>query len=505
MFPLIRTLCLACALGLATSILWPASMRADTVILNDGTEIEGRLIEETDAYVRLEYQVSKTIKDIKIIQRTDIKQITKETPDSLLYAKMKEAMPPGDRLNVSDYEELLTMYPRRFATEFPSSPLLPLVREIETQLEEEKAKVSAGSVKLDGKWVTPEEIAADPYNHQARLLAADIQALLKEGKTTEALHQFEILEAEYPYSTAIATLYAPVLKTLGTYEATIKRAIAENPPKLAAREKELASLDPQGRTVAEEAFKRDMETFHKEWEAAKALKQKWLPTNTWDKKSLDEAAKVIASEKTRIEKIDTAARGKAAALLATAFSALSGGRIEAADLQIKKASEAGVDSKTVADFRAKLATAKAAADATAALEAAKNTPPPKVEEPAATEPPMKEEPKEPTPVAADPPAEAEKTEKPKADPPAPKKEVADSPMKGTSRDLSGLIDPEETTEPEKKAEPAISFQTILFILIGAMIVITVLAKVFSKPAPEDFEEAVSEDDEDEDASENQER
>ena len=69
------------ALFLLATLATPTS--ADTVILNNGNTIEGRITLETDDYIKIEVAVSATIKDEKIVQRTDIKEIRVQSAEDL--------------------------------------------------------------------------------------------------------------------------------------------------------------------------------------------------------------------------------------------------------------------------------------------------------------------------------------------------------------------------------------------------------------------------------------
>ena len=57
---------------------------ADSIKLKNGTVLEGKILEETPDSIKIEYNLTKSIKDIKTIKRSDAVEISKEysTDDS---------------------------------------------------------------------------------------------------------------------------------------------------------------------------------------------------------------------------------------------------------------------------------------------------------------------------------------------------------------------------------------------------------------------------------------
>ena len=73
-------------------LMFLASASADTVLLNNGQSVEGKIVYEDDTYYMLEVQVSKGIKDEKKILKSDIKSITKQEPDIEEFADRKSVV-----------------------------------------------------------------------------------------------------------------------------------------------------------------------------------------------------------------------------------------------------------------------------------------------------------------------------------------------------------------------------------------------------------------------------
>ena len=69
---------------------------ADSIKLKDGTVLEGKILEETPTSIKIEYNLTKSIKDIKIVKRSDAVEISKEAEDEkafnqlIVYGKDKD-------------------------------------------------------------------------------------------------------------------------------------------------------------------------------------------------------------------------------------------------------------------------------------------------------------------------------------------------------------------------------------------------------------------------------
>ena len=69
---------------------------ADTITLKDGTKLEGKILEENPSTIKIEYNVTKSIKDIKSISRSEIKEITKVSEDEIAFDSIKSLLPTDD-------------------------------------------------------------------------------------------------------------------------------------------------------------------------------------------------------------------------------------------------------------------------------------------------------------------------------------------------------------------------------------------------------------------------
>ncbi|MEC7222883.1 MAG: hypothetical protein VXW02_01300, partial [Verrucomicrobiota bacterium] len=56
-------------------------LSADSITLKNGTVLEGKIVEENPQSITIEYKVTKSINDLKTVNRSDIAKIEKEPED----------------------------------------------------------------------------------------------------------------------------------------------------------------------------------------------------------------------------------------------------------------------------------------------------------------------------------------------------------------------------------------------------------------------------------------
>jgi tetratricopeptide (TPR) repeat protein len=163
----------ACALGAA--LLVPTPVRADIVVLSDGTRLEGEL-ERTENGYNVTTAAGKTVKVTSSqIKSVEVKpQTTNDDAKKRLESLRKSAENMADlKLIITRYKEYLT----RFAgTDAADDALADL-----KAWEERQAK---HMTKAGGKWVTPEELGA--IQAEAQESAVKARDLVAAGKLREA-------------------------------------------------------------------------------------------------------------------------------------------------------------------------------------------------------------------------------------------------------------------------------------------------------------------------------
>ncbi|MFP6872172.1 MAG: PTPDL family protein [Verrucomicrobiales bacterium] len=445
-------------------VLSIATLSADTLKLKNGTVLEGKIVQETPESIQFEYNISKSIKDIKTISRADIKIIDKEDADEIALNEIKKILPTANLLTADDYDKILAGKPADFMANFKTSKLKALVQDVIDQLLEEKAKVEANGVKIDGNWITEEEVKIDPYNHNARILATRMKASIGNHKYFLAFTQFEKLEEKFEFSTAYTESIAAIVEALPKYEARLSQYRRNQPLRIAQREKDLKSMEDDDRIQTQAAFAAKLKLFRTLRKEAQERKERWTPVSEWDLPSISETLEEIAKETKRLTQLDLTKTRTAATMLADASKHLAANKLVAAKSRLEIAQENGANGDIVTDLAERIGTARKAAlaaEAAAAAAAAAVAVAVAVEN--ETTPPENNNPKPP------------KSGKHPVNPKKGKQNTDNNEPAATSNNAAGNDSEENQEEPE-----GLSFQLLLIILAGVLLLMTVFAKVFVK-------------------------
>ena len=140
-------------------------LNADTVTLNSGDVITGRILAESDTNVTVEIaNARRTIVSKRIILKTDIKGIIRETAEKAQemadYATLAQfKLYPNQELTEAQYAAGISAF-QGFLQANPTSGYAAELSNRIVVWQTEVSNVQSGQVKFANKWMTPEEKAA---------------------------------------------------------------------------------------------------------------------------------------------------------------------------------------------------------------------------------------------------------------------------------------------------------------------------------------------------------
>ncbi|MDZ4402418.1 MAG: PTPDL family protein [Prosthecobacter sp.] len=323
-------------------------LHADIVTLKDGKRLEGNILSETPTAIRMRYKLTPKIWDEKDIPRSEITEILKQKPEEVELIELKKLLPTPDLMTAEKYEQLIQDRLRPFVNRYPGTKEAAEVEKLVTDVQEEKEKVVGGGIKLEGRWLSPDEAKADSYNIKAYALRAAIMEKAEAKDFNGALKEFEKLAN--PTSGYIASVYYPkaveeILAILTKQEAQIEQMIKDQPTLQKMRDESIKKLIEPDLTRFKDAISREKE----QWKTAYDMERKsskWFTPNKYDLPSLKVLSKNIITEKTRLKEIDIATITKVNEAIARLMQAdLKAGQ-DAGEL--KKMGEAILEGETAA-------------------------------------------------------------------------------------------------------------------------------------------------------------
>jgi hypothetical protein len=300
-FTIMKTRTIASVCLLATSLV----TLADTFIMKDGTTLEGVVLREEGANYVVEVNVTKSIKDERIIPKADVTKIQREQVDLTAFEAIAKLFPAPDLLTADEYALRIRAF-EKFLTDHRGSPKTKEAREIVTNLKAEANEVLAGGVKMNGKIVPPSEYRANAYDLDARIQEAKIRAMIKEGRYLASLRAFLEFSRDFRNTSAYTSILPVITQVINTYMAEVTQTLETYDARVKERSLGLQRMPSADRASTENAISEETANLEAQLKAEKEAKVGWVTTHPFLKASLDETITFGKQELTRISATSTA-------------------------------------------------------------------------------------------------------------------------------------------------------------------------------------------------------
>ncbi len=300
----------AVAAGCVALAVTPAV--ADYVKTKDGKVWSGTIVSEDASSVTIRTAIVGKILDNKVIPRSDITEVKKQTPDELAAEEIKKLIPTEDFLRPSDYTKLIQDGPAEFLAKHPASRFRAEVEAVKKTLEEERALTQRSQRKVEGKWLSGAEMQALSYNVEALRQLRDLEKLAAEDKYRESLLQFAELEAAGKFSPSYPKAIAIAKQVAEKYAAWLSQEVKSIPQKTRLAADSLGKMTPDEKRAAQAEREKVRRDFQAKLAAEKKDKIKFSSVLETDLNSLNNASKEIDTEMKRLLSLDVPAITKTA-------------------------------------------------------------------------------------------------------------------------------------------------------------------------------------------------
>lgn len=288
---------------LGSALLAPAG---DVIKKKSGDMLDGTIVKESDTEVQIQVDLGG-IKELVKVPRAQILQIIKATPDLLEFTRLKTLSPSEDGMSDQKYNKILTEDLLPFVKKYPASPYKAEVEKIIETYKEEMAKAKAGSQKIEGQWVTSQELDWNSYNIEARLRRVQFDQLLKKKDYLPAYQILHGLEENKSASVETIKALESFKAVIPAYNEQLDLAVLQQPVVAKQTEESLKSLTAEKRKDFEVAKKQQAEDFKARLDEAKSQRLGITPVDPLDLKSIQDAKVGLQKETDRISKLNLAA------------------------------------------------------------------------------------------------------------------------------------------------------------------------------------------------------
>lgn len=304
-------------LSLAIATASTGLLHADFVTLKDGTKLEGTILEQTDAGVKIKYKVTAKIYDEKFVPAADIASVLKEKPEEVEIKELRKLVPTPDLLTAEKYEQIIQDRLRPFVNRYPGTPESSEIQKMIDELQEEKEKVVAGGIKMDGKWLSSQDARAEKYNIDAYAIRNKMNELAAANDFAGALREFEQFNARgsnHKISIHYPKAVEEAIAILTNYEARLSQMDRDQPTLQKSRDDNMKRLIEPDLSRAKNAIEKEVTDAKNKYDAEKK-EYRWATPYKYDSKQIKEQSRLVTTEKTKLGKINVDQYAKAAEVL----------------------------------------------------------------------------------------------------------------------------------------------------------------------------------------------
>lgn len=308
-------------------------VQADRVHFNDGRPPkEGKVVFNTPSVVELKWEKRPGIFQTDRFLKANIERVEIDTKEDIQFRNMGQLLPTPDRLTPEDYQRRIVKC-KAFLDLFPNGSHATKVELILTTLEEENEKAVAGGLKLQNKWISPEERRRDSYGIDAGLEYADMVTAKESSDLKTALRHFENIQSDFSGSTHYAKASALAIETMKSYQPILQKRIAQVQFKRQDRERARATLPANVRAQNKAAQDKTDATYLKlVARETNELKTKWLTLNEYHSDPIRKVLNTLKNTLSTLEKENPAENSSFAdSLHQDAWDAVSRGDLEAVE------------------------------------------------------------------------------------------------------------------------------------------------------------------------------
>ena len=276
------------------------SVMADSITLKDGKVLTGEIINNGSKGVLIEYFVTPTIKDQKLVSKDDIEKISTTPLDESAFQALGGLSTPQTVLETSFYDLVVDKKIPEFLNRFPYSRHILELREKLASLEAERTRIRNGDRRIDGVWIEAAKIEADPYQSGAKIKYAEMKEQMRADDPVSALQSYELIEKKYPGSEVMPDAVDSALTEMDLLQVRINAAKANFDVVDKRLQKALEHAPADQAKEMKDSLEKDGALAKKAMAAATADGSKFFPVFQNNKDALDALQTLVATEKARL-------------------------------------------------------------------------------------------------------------------------------------------------------------------------------------------------------------
>ena len=309
-----------------------AAFGAESIELQDGTKVEGKILSVTADTVLMEVQTSPTIREEKSYPRTDVAKIQRASQDDIAFEEIAAISAPATADDPAAYDGLIEAV-RTFTKNYAYSKHMPEARKLAATLESERSRLSAGEIKVDDQWSAAAASPADRIEQGGNL---QLSKMKTASDPTAALAAFEVLEKNHGKSSAYPEAVKSALASIEKLRANLLLVRSDLDRRISEQKQGLQLASEDRRLQMEAGIAQEKAAVQAQIDRAKQNGAKWIPLLP-DPKVLDDLSKLADTEDARLSKIDVQTLSEGVVAVSEAKAKLEAGDLDGAKISLDDA------------------------------------------------------------------------------------------------------------------------------------------------------------------------
>jgi hypothetical protein len=279
-------------------------VKADILMLKNGSKVEGSIIEQTAQGVRMKYRLTPKIMDDKVFSMAEIAQVIKQRPEEVEVVDLRKILPTEDLLKADQYEQIIQDRLRPFVNKYASTPEAKEVEGIIEKLQEEKTLVTNGQVKLEGRWLSLKESKGESFNIEAFRILSEMREKAATRDYVEALRAFDKFFSARPGYVGSSYYIEAIPEAMGILDkwiAVLDKMSSEFSQLDQARKLGLSKLQEPELSKTKNAIEDELNKWRAMSDAMRNQRIRWVVPYKYDISTIQTAQKDAVTEKSRLE------------------------------------------------------------------------------------------------------------------------------------------------------------------------------------------------------------
>ncbi len=296
---------LPCQAALLCLLAIAMPVTADTLVLRDGSQVDGVILHEDATSYTLEVQITKSIKDERTVAKKLVATIVRSDPSQSAFAALAQLTPVPDAQSRDEYTRRIHAV-EKFLHDHPATSHVPQAQAILATLQVEASAIAAGAIKLNGLIVNPADYQANQYDLDSLVEMGRVRQLVGKAEVVQALRAFNRMGEDFRNTAAYLELIPQMQQVITSYMNEVGQSLATLDARTKERAQGLERMSATDRRSTELAIRQETAAVEGLFKTETAAKSPWVTIHPFFKPSLDATMVFAKQELARLSAIRSA-------------------------------------------------------------------------------------------------------------------------------------------------------------------------------------------------------